>query len=86
MKKSVESYGNLMNGFNRENDPSKTLDLFNQMKDDGIKANAITYLCVIKALSKMGDYSLSKSIIEQIPQNFLVNNQLQNALIDLWVS
>jgi len=86
MKKSVESYGNLMNGFNRENDPSKTLDLFNQMKDDGIKANAINYLCVIKALSKMGDYSLSKSIIEQIPQNFLVNNQLQNALIDLWVS
>ncbi|CAF0744675.1 unnamed protein product [Adineta steineri] len=82
--KSVESYGNLMNGSNRENNPSQTLELFNQMKSDHIKANTIIYLCVIKALSQTGDYSLSQSIIEQIPHHFLVNNQLQNALIDMW--
>ena len=85
MPKSVEGYGNLMNGFNKENNPSKILDLFNRMKFDGIEADIIIYLCVIKALSQIGDYSICKSIIKQIPESFLGDNQIQNALIDMWV-
>jgi pentatricopeptide repeat protein len=86
MPKSVANYGNLMNGFNKENNPLKTLNLFNQMKKDGIEQNIIIYLSVIKALSQFGDYDTSQSIIKQIPNSFLSNNQIQTALIDMWVS
>ena len=49
-----------MNGFNKENNPYKTLSLFNQMKENNIQANIIIYLCLIKALSQIGDYYISK--------------------------
>ncbi|CAF4130691.1 unnamed protein product [Rotaria magnacalcarata] len=70
MKKSVENYGNLMSGFNKENNPEKTLDLFNKMKND--------------ALSRIGDYSISESMIKQMPDSFCHDNQIQTALIDMW--
>ncbi|CAF5031375.1 unnamed protein product, partial [Rotaria sp. Silwood1] len=81
MKKTVENYGNLMTGFNQENYPEKTLDLFNKMKKDNIEANIIIYLCIIKALAYIGDYSMSESIIKQIPYSFVVDNQIKAALI-----
>jgi pentatricopeptide repeat protein len=86
LPKSPENYGNLMNGYNLENNPSKTLDLFHQMIDEKIEINSIIYLCLVNALSQLGDDSICQSIIEQIPQTFLQNHQLQNALIDMWVS
>jgi pentatricopeptide repeat protein len=86
MIKSVTSYGNLMNGFVKQHNPYKTLKLFNQMKIDDIKSDMITYLCVIKALSQIGDYSISQSTIEQIPNDFLDDYRVQTALIDMWVS
>ena len=86
LPKRVESYGNLMSGFNRENNPSKTLDLFNQMKNNGIEPNMIIYLCVIKALSLISNYALCQSIVQHIPPHFLLIHQIQNALIDMWVS
>jgi len=87
-KKDSGMYGVIMTGYNKENNPLKTLDLFNQMKRNGIedKDNLIVYLCLIKALSQIGDYSLSESMIEQIPNDFLIDNQIQTALIDMWVS
>jgi pentatricopeptide repeat protein len=84
--KILSTYNTMMNGFNKENNPSKTLDLFNQMKIDGIQPNFITYTCVIAALSQIGVYTISQSIVEQIPDSFFVDNQIHNALIDMWVS
>ncbi|CAF0982048.1 unnamed protein product [Adineta ricciae] len=84
MKKSVINYGNLMNGFNKENNPSKTLDLFNQMKVNHIEGNVIIYFCLIKALAQIGDYSISDAFIKQIPQSYLSDSQIRNALIDMW--
>jgi pentatricopeptide repeat protein len=86
MEKSVIGYGNLMNGYVKENNPSKTLHLFNQMKIDGIEPNLIIYLSVIKALAQIGDYSMSLSIVEQIPKCLLDDIQIQTTLIDMWVN
>jgi pentatricopeptide repeat protein len=88
IKNDSGMYGAMMNGYNKNQKPSKTLDLFNHMKRNEIvdKDNLIIYLCVIKALSQIGDYLLSQSMIEQIPNDFLINNQIQTALIDMWVS
>ncbi|CAF5213567.1 unnamed protein product, partial [Rotaria magnacalcarata] len=77
-------FGAMMSGFNKENNPFKTLSLFNEMKISGIKPNRIIYLCLIKALSQIGDYSLCKSFIEEIPNHFLIDNQCQTALIDMY--
>jgi pentatricopeptide repeat protein len=85
MEKNVINYGNLMNAFNKEDQPEKTLNLFNQMKTSGIEASNVIYLCVIKALSKFGDYDTSQSVIEQIPNSFLCNDQIQTTLIHMWV-
>ena len=74
-----------MNGFNKENNPVKTLNLFDQMTRNGIEGNIIIYLCVIKALSQFGDRQLSQSILEEIPNSFLQNNHIQASLIDMWV-
>ena len=86
MKRSVETYGNLMNGLNKENRPWETLTIYNEMKDDGIEADVATYLSVIKALSDIGDYSKCRSVVREVPHCFLVDPQIQNALVDMWVS
>ncbi|CAF4050201.1 unnamed protein product [Rotaria magnacalcarata] len=82
--KTISMFGAMMSGFNKENNPFKTLSLFNEMKISGIKPNRIIYLCLIKALSQIGDYSLCKSFIEEIPNHFLIDNQCQTALIDMY--
>jgi pentatricopeptide repeat protein len=86
MKKSVSNYGILMNGYNKANNLMKTLDLFNQMKIDGIEGDVIIYSHIIKALSQIGDFSIAESIVKQIPNSFLIDSQIRNALIDMWVS
>jgi pentatricopeptide repeat protein len=86
MKKCVIDYGSLMSGYLKDDNPSEILNLLNKMKIDGIEANEIIYLNVIQALSRIGDYSLSQMIVEQIPNYILVDHQIQNSLIDMWVS
>ena len=85
-EKALSMYRVMITGYNKTNNPSKTLSLFNQMKLNGFKADTTIYLSAIKALSQVGDYETSQSIVKQIPDSFLVDNQIQNALIDMWVS
>ena len=85
MTKSSGDYGILMNAFNRENQFDRTLKLFQQMKHDGVERNLLNYLHIIKALSRIGDYSLSQSIVEEIPRSILADRQIQTALVDMWV-
>ncbi|KAG0419993.1 Pentatricopeptide repeat-containing protein, partial [Dictyocoela muelleri] len=86
MKKTVMSYGNLMHGFNQENRPDKTLFLFDQMKIYSLEPESIIYLDVLKALSQMGIFTISQTIVKQMPKSLLENVQIQNALIDMWAS
>jgi pentatricopeptide repeat protein len=85
-KKNVITYGNLMNGFNKEKNPEKTLNLFSQMVINHVEPTPITYLCLINALSQLGFSSLSQSFIDKMPKSFLSNLRIQTALINMWVS
>ncbi|CAF5192842.1 unnamed protein product, partial [Rotaria magnacalcarata] len=58
--------------------------LLNQMKLDDIQSSIPIYLSAIKAVSQIGDYSKAQSIVKQIPDCLLVENQIPGALIDLW--
>ena len=82
-KKNVITYGNLMNGFNREKNPRKTLNLFSQMIIDHIELTPITYLCLINVLSQLGFNSISQSFIGKIPKSFLSNLRIQTALVHM---
>lgn len=84
-KRCVIGYGNLMSGFNKEENYEKTLDLFSEMKIDGIVPDHVIYLCLIKAISKISIFPVSQSIIQQIPKSYLSNQKIQTALVDMWV-
>ena len=86
IKKNVITYGNLMNGFNKEKNCQKTLNLFSQMMIDKIEPTPVTYLCLINALSQLGLGSICQSFIEKMPKSFLSNVRIQTALIHMWVS
>lgn len=85
-KKTITMYRVMINGFLRENNSLKILDLFNHMKINNVQIDSMIWTCIIKALANIGDYELSRSIIEQIPKSCSVDNQMRNALIHLWVS
>ncbi|CAF1444333.1 unnamed protein product [Adineta steineri] len=83
-QKSLSMYETMMNEFNENEDPLKTIDLFNEMKTNHIEGSIRIYTYIIQALSQIADYSISKSIIEQIPKSILIDDQISNALIHLW--
>ena len=56
------------------------------MKANKIEFSKENYLLVLKALSKYGDESLAKSIIEEILEKNVDDIRIQTALIDVWVS
>ncbi|CAF3656312.1 unnamed protein product [Rotaria sp. Silwood1] len=84
IKRNRISYGNLMNAFNRNYQPDKTLDLYNKMKIDRIKLDIICWLHLINASANIGIISICQSIFEQIPMDFIENSYIKNALIDMW--
>ncbi|CAF4242007.1 unnamed protein product, partial [Adineta steineri] len=81
--KVLPMYGAMMNAYNKEDKPLKALNLYNQMKIDGLETNSIIYLIIMKTLSKIGDDLICESIVKDIP-DVLFNNQMENALIDMW--
>lgn len=85
-KKIKAMYGAMMNGYNKQNNPFQTLQLFNQMIIDGFEGDVIIYQCLVKALSQIGDYETAQSYVKQIHHSCLFDNQIQNGLIDMWAS
>jgi pentatricopeptide repeat protein len=86
LNRNVKSYGSLMKLYQTRNEPEKILNLFQRMKKEEIQADQIIYVLLIDACSALGDLSLSKSIISQIPKSLLNDLQIQSSSIDMWVS
>lgn len=63
----------------------KALNLFNKLKTDETQPNEMIYLYIIKALSKIGDYSLCELTLKDIPENYLQVSNIQTVLINMWV-
>ena len=84
--KDIVSYGAMIKGFYLNDDPLEALNLFWQMKRNGIKPNDIIYVLAVQACSKIGMIEYCRTIVNEIPQDALKNSILQNALIDMWVS
>lgn len=85
MDRTVISYGSMMKFYNIKEQPEKTLELFQRIKQENLIPDEICYVLIIDALSKVGDLSLSQLFISQMPKHFLRNSWIQVGLIDLWV-
>ena len=86
MDRSAISYGNLMSGYNKVNQSTKTVDLFHQMEKESLEPTHIVFLLVITALSRLRSSPLARSIIDRIPKSILGLQEIQTALIDMWAS
>ncbi|CAF4321134.1 unnamed protein product, partial [Rotaria sp. Silwood2] len=84
MNRNILSYGSMMKLYNLKDQPEKTLELFQKMKEENLNPDEISYVLLIDALSKIGDLSLSQLFVNDIPKSFLKNSWIQVGLIDLW--
>ncbi|CAF0805328.1 unnamed protein product [Adineta ricciae] len=78
------SYGNFMNALNKNNQPVKTLSLFEEMTRKRIKLDATVSLLLLSACAAIGIYTVSQSIFEEIPKSCLNDLYIKNSLIDMW--
>jgi pentatricopeptide repeat protein len=86
LNKNSISYGCMMTMYNTQNEPEKTLSLYEQMKRDKIEADYLIWVLIINALSELSDLSTCELITSELPNQFFDNSQIQNALINMWVS
>ncbi|CAF1125375.1 unnamed protein product [Adineta steineri] len=82
--RDIIAYGSMMKFYNIKNQPLKTLELYQKLKDENLKPTEITFVLLLDACSEIGDLSLSESLVCQIPESFLSNLYIRNALIDLF--
>lgn len=84
--KDLVSYGAMIKGYYLNGNPLEALNLFWQMKINGIQLDVITYVLVVQACSKIGMIEYCRNIVKEIPRAVLKDPILQNALVDMWVS
>ncbi len=85
MNRTIESYGAMMKFYNINNQPEKTLELFQRIKQENLNPDEIIFVLLIDALSEIGHLELSQSLLDEMPNNFLLDPWIQTGLIDLWV-
>ncbi|UJR34377.1 hypothetical protein I4U23_021785 [Adineta vaga] len=83
-EKDSIAYGTMMKGYNINNQPLKTLQLFQQMKKENIKPDEIIFVLLINTYAQIGILSLCHKIVTEIPSHFSNNIQISNSLIDMW--
>lgn len=64
----------------------EALNLFSQMRRDGIQPNKIIYLLAVRACSQIAMIDYCECIVDEIPADVLENLMIENSLIDMWVS
>ena len=86
MKCDVIDYGQMMKCFNQAKMPLRTLHLYQQMKDENIQSDLITYILLVDACTQIGIQSTAESIFKEIPETFRKDYRCQTALFHMWVS
>lgn len=85
MSRNLTSYRLMMKMYNMKDEPEKTMNLFEQMKQENIQPNDIIFSLLIDACSHIGDYSLCQAVISQMSPDLSADRWIQNGLVDMWV-
>ena len=86
MKASVNDYGQMMKCYNQQKQPIKTINLYQKMRNEGLKGDLVTFILLTGACAQISMKSYCQSIVSQIPQGLLTNIELQTGLIHMWAS
>ena len=84
--RDVVSWTSLIAGYVEHGAGEEALKCFQKMVGDGTPCNAITYVCILKACSSIGDSNKGQEIHSEIEKNGLLetNFLLCNALLDMY--
>ena len=85
MKRNAISYAILMQAYNKDDQPHKTLDLYKQMQIDTIEPDSYIYVFLLNACADIGTLSISQSLFQQIQNSFIEHPHIKTSLIDMWV-
>ncbi|CAF1169539.1 unnamed protein product [Adineta steineri] len=83
-KKDSISYGTMIHGYNINNEPLKSLELFEEMKESDINVDVTVLIMIIGACARIGMLSICQSVVAQIPLDLYKNRWICNSLIDMW--
>ena len=85
-KKDMFTYASMMKLYNLNQQPLKALQLFQNIKEEGLVPDAPIFTLSINACSQIGILAVCQTIVPQIPSDLYTNQLILNALVDMWVS
>lgn len=81
----TSTYGVMMDGYNMNDAPHKSLIMFEEMKKKCVPLNEVIFLLLIKAASQISMAPISRTISDQIPSEYQRTLRVMNAIIHMWV-
>ena len=85
-KPSIYTYGALMKGYTLNDEPTKCLQLFNEIEQQKVILDEPIYMSLVNACSQIGIISRCRRVTNHIPPKFQSGVRMKTALIDMWVS
>ncbi|KAI5075778.1 hypothetical protein GOP47_0009854, partial [Adiantum capillus-veneris] len=84
--RDVVSWNALIAGYVQEGEANQALDCLQRMHHDGMRPNAATYLCILKACAMIRDAGRGKEFHDEIFRQGLLQNDilLGNGLVDMY--
>ena len=67
MKPNVIDYGQMIKCYNNQKMPMKTINLYEKMKNEGIRGDVVIFILLADACAEIGIKSRCRSIVSQIP-------------------
>jgi pentatricopeptide repeat protein len=83
---NLVTYGAMISGYNRNNEPHKALKLFEEMKQQDIIPNENVCAFIISTCAQLGIRTRCENILDQIPLHLQNNQRIQTAKINMWAS
>ena len=84
--KDTAAYNSMIKCYNRNDEPTKSFEIFEQLLQSKITPNQITFLLMINACAKIGMIACCHNIVSRLPPSLLKIKSIQNVLIDMWAS
>ncbi|KAJ7522791.1 hypothetical protein O6H91_18G026600 [Diphasiastrum complanatum] len=85
-KRNVISWTTLIGGYVKHGRSKHALKLSYKMKQEGIKPNEVTYICILNACASLADLAKGKQVhFDIIKAGYELDTKVGNALVDMYV-
>ncbi|KAH7432577.1 hypothetical protein KP509_07G028700 [Ceratopteris richardii] len=84
--RNIVSWCALITGYAHHSQDEQALKCFERMQDDGLSADAVTFLCILKACTNLGAAERGEQLHDEIAKQGLLGKDavLGNALVDMY--